>query len=80
MPRIYKLVLDGMAAFLSPIQREIQRTFVGHRRRWSPTFDFFIGNHEERILRAINSDRKLDGLIGYHDFKLGVMDGTFIIP
>lgn len=31
---------------------------------------FLYGNHEERILRAVESDRKLEGTIGYHDFNL----------
>lgn len=60
----------GMEEFMRPIAREIQRVVQGHRRRWLPTFDFFIGNHEYRTLRAIDSDRKLEGLIGYRDFKL----------
>jgi hypothetical protein len=31
---------------------------------------FLLGNHEQRIERAIEADRKLDGTIGYHDFNL----------
>jgi hypothetical protein len=62
--------LDGMDEFLRPITKEIRRVTNQHRRRWNPSFDFFIGNHEERVLRAINADRKLEGLIGYSDFKL----------
>ena len=34
---------------------------------------FTLGNHENRIERAIESDPKLDGLIGYHDLKLQEM-------
>lgn len=60
----------GMALLLAPIQREIKRSSSNHRKRWNPTFDFFIGNHEQRIERAIDSDRKLEGLIGYRDFGL----------
>jgi hypothetical protein len=33
--------------------------------------EFLLGNHEERIDRAINTDPgKLEGVIGYHDFNL----------
>jgi hypothetical protein len=35
-----------------------------------PELHFLIGNHEERIERAIESDAKLDGTIGYHQFNL----------
>src|SRR5262249_20740211 len=31
---------------------------------------FLIGNHEQRIERAIQADPKLDGTIGYDDFLL----------
>lgn len=37
---------------------------------FTPRKVFLIGNHEQRIERAIESDRKLDGLIGYKDFGL----------
>lgn len=33
-------------------------------------FIFLMGNHEERILRAIQSDGKLEGTIGYKDLAL----------
>lgn len=62
--------LVGMEAFMLPIRREIQRTVGGHRKRWTPSFDFFLGNHEDRVNRAIDSDRKLEGLIGSGDFQL----------
>lgn len=38
---------------------------------YDPTRKVFVeGNHEERIQRAINSDRKLEGVIGRHHFGL----------
>lgn len=62
--------LEGMQMFLRPIQAAIASSYQNHRKRWNPELHFFCGNHEERILRAINSDRKLEGLIGYDDFQL----------
>lgn len=44
---------------------------VARAAGYSPDKWFMYGNHEERILRAIEADRKLEGLIGYHDFNLG---------
>lgn len=41
------------------------------------------GNHEDRITRAINSDPKLEGLIGYHQFNdvsLGWDVQDYLVP
>lgn len=55
---------EAMATFMLPIHKEIKRLEHNHRRRWNPTFDFFEGNHEERQQRAVEADRKLDGMVG----------------
>lgn len=39
------------------------------RCRKQPRLVFTLGNHEERIARAIEDDPRLEGLIGYHDLK-----------
>lgn len=61
---------EAMEAFMAPIYREIARTHRNHRNRWRPTFDFFDGNHEDRVTRAIESDRKLEGTISLDDMDL----------
>lgn len=71
--------VDGMQEFLRPIRREVARITNAHRVRWKPSFDFLIGNHEYRILRAIDSDRKLEGLIGFSDLHLE-RDGWNVHP
>lgn len=63
----------GMKAFLTPILDEQDRLRRNKEKRWKPRMVFLLGNHEERIKRAINSDRKLEGLIGYHDLELEKM-------
>jgi hypothetical protein len=37
---------------------------------YSPKEIFLMGNHEERILRAVEMDPTLEGLMGYEDFAL----------
>lgn len=61
---------DAMDAFMAPVTAEIERRKRRKLKLWKPRLVFLTGNHEERIARAVNSDRKLDGLIGYHDFNL----------
>jgi hypothetical protein len=39
------------------------------RRKKKPRLIYLTGNHEQRILRAIAKDPKLDGVIGYKDFR-----------
>ena len=62
--------IEGMEALMQPILDEQQRLIDNKKKRWNPRLVFTLGNHEQRIERAIESDAKLDGLIGYDDFKL----------
>jgi predicted MPP superfamily phosphohydrolase len=55
---------------MKPIIEEQKRQKENKKKVWKPKKVFLIGNHEYRIDRAIESDRKLEGLIGYNDFNL----------
>tara|TARA_R110000787_G_scaffold488_5_gene1830 strand:- start:752 stop:1516 length:765 start_codon:yes stop_codon:yes gene_type:complete len=61
---------DAMDVFMKPIIEEQKRQKENKKKVWKPKKIFLIGNHEYRINRAIESDRKLEGLIGYNDFNL----------
>jgi hypothetical protein len=71
--RMYKADIEagkeGMRLFMAPIKRMKQK----------PRLVFLIGNHEQRVERAVESDRKLEGTIGYHDFQLE-KDGWEVYP
>ena len=60
-------VHEGMSLLMQPIFEEQQKLVHGGRKRWNPELILTLGNHEERINRAINLDRKLDGLISIRD-------------
>ena len=60
-------VHEGMRLLMQPIFDEQQKLVNGGRKRWKPELILTLGNHEERINRAINLDRKLDGLISIRD-------------
>lgn len=62
--------IAGMEAFMEPIKEEQQRLIRNASKRWNPRMVFTLGNHENRIERAVNADPKLEGLIGFKDFKL----------
>jgi hypothetical protein len=54
---------------------KLNEPFIAKRARqrknkekvWNPRKVFLRGNHEQRVERAINSDAKLEGIMGYHD-------------
>ena len=72
-----EVVKDGMSMLMRPIQEEQLRLVRNRDKRWNPELLLTLGNHEDRINRAINLDRKLDGLIsisdlGFDDFGWNV--------
>ena len=58
---------DAMARLLRPINKEQQRLRKNKKTVWSPEMYLTLGNHENRIERAVNNDPKLDGTLGVHD-------------
>ncbi len=58
---------DGLQMLMAPIKAEIERREKNHRPRWNPRLIVTLGNHEHRINRAIEDDRKLEGLISTDD-------------
>lgn len=78
-----KAANHAMALFIAPIILEQLRLEQGRRKRWNPRLVFTMGNHEHRITRAIENDRKLEDLIsiddlGYKDFGFEVI--PFLLP
>jgi hypothetical protein len=60
---------DAFAALCAPMEAEIARRRIKHRKRWEPRKVFCFGNHEERIVRAVNASPKYAGTIGLHHLK-----------
>ena len=58
---------EALRAFTDIIDAEINRRENGHRKRWNPRLVFLFGNHEHRIVKAVNKDPKLDGWLSYDD-------------
>jgi hypothetical protein len=72
--RTYRKDIDagrkGMDAFMEPIIDEQLRLAQEEGIEWNPDLHFALGNHEQRIHKAVEADRKLEGLIGFHDLGL----------
>ena len=60
----------SMAKFMEPIRKEQKRQRRNKKPIWKPRLIFCLGNHEERIQRAINDNITLEGMIGYNDLEL----------
>jgi hypothetical protein len=62
-----------MALLLGPIEEAMRKDPT-----WKPRFVFTLGNHEERIIRAVEDNpHQLEGVIGYHNLDL---DGWEVHP
>lgn len=69
----------AMNLFMKPIHKEINRLKSNKKAQWNPRLVLTLGNHENRIDRAIEADRKLEGTISVKD--LGYEDwGWEVIP
>lgn len=65
--------LQGMEVLLAPLCALQSRQRANKKRVYTPRMIFCIGNHEERIMRHVNSNAQLDGFLGYKDLKLNDM-------
>lgn len=57
----------GMNMLLAPLKEYNENQAKLHRLRYKPRLVMTLGNHEERIKRAVESSAELDGVIGYKD-------------
>lgn len=60
---------EGMEALLGPLKEYNEMRLKNRKGLYRPRMVLTLGNHEERILRAINDEPMLDGTIGIHDLK-----------
>lgn len=60
---------DALSMLMMPIQKEQERLLRGKRGAWKLQLEYREGNHEHRIVKAIDTDRKLEGLISTDDLR-----------
>ena len=68
---------DAMDVLMAPIDEHWRR-----KKKKRPEFHFLMGNHEERIARAIERNpHELEGIIGFQDLNLrGWKVHDFLVP
>ena len=58
---------DAMVSFLSPIWEFNARAKKNKEKQYKPKLVMTLGNHENRINRAVNDDPKLEGVLAISD-------------
>jgi hypothetical protein len=58
---------NGMAALLSPLNLYNVQQKKNGKKQYKPRKVFLLGNHENRINRAVNLDPKLEGVLSVDD-------------
>jgi hypothetical protein len=59
----------AMEELLRPIDNFNQRARANHKERYLPRKLLTLGNHEQRIERAVENDPKLEGVLSIRDLK-----------
>lgn len=62
---------EGMDSLFRPIDDYNARQRKNGKRQYAPEKHFFLGNHEERIAKAVEGDPKIEGLISVEDLEYG---------
>lgn len=60
----------GMDRLMAPMHAYNKMRRKNGKKQYLPRLEFLLGNHEERIERTVEKDRKLEGTLGYHCFNL----------
>lgn len=61
---------NGMDVFMAPILKEQKRQRKNKKQVWNPRLVYIMGNHEQRIERAVNDNIQLADLLSYDHFNL----------
>ena len=71
--------IEAMRTLLKPI-RDLQKKQKDQKQKiWKPRMVMLLGNHENRINRAIQNDPKLEGLISVEDLEYAKF-GWEVVP
>jgi hypothetical protein len=68
---------DAMARLLGPTLKLQAKQRAAHERVWDPQLDFFMGNHEYRMVKAVDDMAQLEGLL---DERLLDLDAWTVHP
>jgi hypothetical protein len=61
---------NAMKLFMQPLRDEQRRLVVARKKAWNPRLVFLLGNHEQRIAKAVEAQAELEGLMSFQDLGL----------
>jgi len=61
---------EGMRVLLQPLKDKQEQQRRNAKKVYKPRLVYLLGNHCQRVERAVENDSKLEGVIGYKDFSL----------
>ena len=64
-----KAAYDGMSALFDPIVKYNIKQIATKHKQYKPDLQLLLGNHEHRIVKAVNNDAKLDGVLSITDLN-----------
>lgn len=68
---------EGMRELFFPVDVYNQQQRRNAKKQYNPRTIFLMGNHENRINRAVDGDAKLEGTIGVEDLHLAHFDEVY---
>ena len=60
---------EGMDRVLAPLREYNERQIASKHKQYKPEMHMILGNHEDRITRAVESDAKLEGKMSMDDLE-----------
>jgi len=60
---------DAMSMLMEPIRKEQKRLKDNKEKQWNPRLVLTLGNHEDRISRAVEAEPKLEGVLSINDLQ-----------
>lgn len=60
---------DAFLRLVGPMQHKMERLVKNHEKYWTPECHFLMGNHEDRITRALNADPRMLDVISLNMLK-----------
>ena len=64
-----EVTIEAMDRLLKPMKEHNERARRNKEKQYRPRMVLTLGNHEQRITRAVESDPKLDGTISIDDLR-----------
>lgn len=64
-------VYEAMGDLLSPIVAYNKQQQRNGKKQYKPRLVFTLGNHEQRIIKAVENDAKLEGILNIEDLSYG---------